>query len=141
MPHAMPFVMIKLSVDLGRSCITSLEGANDAKAMAAKVSMIRLIHKICVTVNGSSVPNNDPPNTNNNAVTFTTSWKKRNRWIFLYSERPHITASAMLRKESSNRVISLASFATLVPLPNDNPTWAWCNAGASFVPSPVTATT
>ena len=43
--------------------------------------------------------------------------------------------------ELSIMVISEASLATLVPSPIDNPTCAAFNAGASFVPSPVTATT
>ena len=47
----------------------------------------------------------------------------------------------MLRNESSSRVMSLASLATEVPVPIERPTWAWLSAGASFVPSPVTATT
>ena len=47
----------------------------------------------------------------------------------------------MLEKELSMIVISLASLATLVPSPIDSPTWAAFKAGASFVPSPVTATT
>ena len=38
-------------------------------------------------------------------------------------------------------VISLASLATDVPSPIERPTCAAFNAGASFVPSPVTATT
>ena len=38
-------------------------------------------------------------------------------------------------------VMSLASFATDVPSPIDSPTCAALRAGASFVPSPVTATT
>ena len=38
-------------------------------------------------------------------------------------------------------VISEASFATEVPSPIDSPTWAALSAGASLVPSPVTATT
>ena len=37
--------------------------------------------------------------------------------------------------------MSDASLATAVPSPIDNPTCAAFNAGASFVPSPVTATT
>ena len=48
---------------------------------------------------------------------------------------------AILWNESSSRVISLASLATDVPVPMERPTWAWFSAGASFVPSPVTATT
>ena len=46
----------------------------------------------------------------------------------------------MLAKELSRMVMSLASFATAVPSPIDSPTWARLRAGASFVPSPVTAT-
>ena len=63
------------------------------------------------------------------------------RCIFLYRERPHITAVPILLKESSSNVMSLASLATEVPVPIESPTCAWFNAGASFVPSPVTATT
>ena len=68
------------------------------------------------------------------------SWNKINRWMFWYTERPHITAEVILLNESSSKVMSLASLATEVPLPMDRPTCAWFKAGASFVPSPVTAT-
>ena len=44
--------------------------------------------------------------------------------MFLYNDRPHITAEVMLRNESSSSVMSLACFATLVPEPSDSPTWA-----------------
>ena len=64
-----------------------------------------------------------------------------NLFIFLYRERPHITALAMEQKELSMIVMSEASFATVVPSPIDSPTCAALRAGASFVPSPVTATT
>ncbi len=47
----------------------------------------------------------------------------------------------MLVKTSSSRIISLASRATEVPEPIANPTFALLSAGASLVPSPVTATT
>lgn len=59
----------------------------------------------------------------------------------LYNERPHMTAVPMLLNESSSNVISLASLATEVPVPIESPTCAWFSAGASLVPSPVTATT
>ena len=75
------------------------------------------------------------------AVTLTVSWKSRNRCIFWYSERPHITALPIDANELSTMVMSLASFATDVPSPIDKPTWAAFKAGASLVPSPVTATT
>lgn len=45
-------------------------------------------------------------------------------------------------KLSFNKMISAASFATYVPvIPMANPTSAFLSAGASLVPSPVTATT
>ena len=45
-------------------------------------------------------------------------------------------------KLSSNNIIAAASLATSVPaIPIANPTSAFFNAGASLVPSPVTATT
>ena len=47
----------------------------------------------------------------------------------------------MLAKELSRMVMSLASLATAVPSPMESPTCAALSAGASLVPSPVTATT
>ena len=56
--------------------------------------------------------------------------------------RPHFTAVIIELKLSSIKIISAASFATSDPLiPIANPTSAIFKAGASFVPSPVTATT
>lgn len=55
---------------------------------------------------------------------------------------PHLIAVMMLAKLSSKSTISEASFATSVPvIPIANPTSAFLRAGASLVPSPVTATT
>lgn len=48
----------------------------------------------------------------------------------------------ILEKLSSNKMIPEASFATSVPaIPIAKPTSAFFKAGASLVPSPVTATT
>ena len=52
-----------------------------------------------------------------------------------------MTARTIDEKELSIMVMSEASFATEVPSPIDRPTWASFRAGASLVPSPVTATT
>ena len=52
-----------------------------------------------------------------------------------------MTAVAIEANESSSSVMSEASFATEVPEPIERPTLAKLSAGASFVPSPVTATT
>ena len=59
-------------------------------------------------------------------------------YIFL----PHLQAVIIELKLSSINIISAASLATSDPLiPIANPTSAFLNAGASLVPSPVTATT
>jgi hypothetical protein len=55
---------------------------------------------------------------------------------------PQRTAFTMEAKLSSRRIISAACLATSVPvIPIAKPTSAFFRAGASFVPSPVTATT
>ena len=53
---------------------------------------------------------------------------------------PHMQAFTIELKLSSVSKISAASWATSVPvIPIANPTSAFLRAGASFVPSPVTA--
>lgn len=55
---------------------------------------------------------------------------------------PQRTAFTIELKLSSNKIMAAASLATYVPvIPIAKPTSAFFNAGASFVPSPVTATT
>jgi hypothetical protein len=55
---------------------------------------------------------------------------------------PYFTAVKIEQKLSSVSKISQAFFATSVPeIPIEKPTSAFAKAGASFVPSPVTATT
>lgn len=56
--------------------------------------------------------------------------------------RPHSTAFTIDVKLSLSKIMSAAYLATSVPvIPIAKPTSAFFNAGASFVPSPVTATT
>ena len=83
MPCIMGRVMMKASRERGCSCITSRLGGSEARAMAAKVSIMRFIQSICVMVRGSSVPTKAPKSTSRSAVTLTTSWKKMKRWMFL----------------------------------------------------------
>lgn len=55
---------------------------------------------------------------------------------------PHFMAVTIEAKLSSSKIIPAASLATSVPaIPIANPTSAFLSAGASLVPSPVTATT
>ena len=76
-------VMIKSSRWRGLSRITSAEGGREANAIAAKVSIIRLTHSICVTVSGDLVPINEPRKTIRQALTLMVIWKRMKRWIFL----------------------------------------------------------
>ena len=61
--------------------------------------------------------------------------------IASYMFLPHKTALTIELKLSSIKIIAAAYLATSVPLiPIANPTSAFLRAGASLVPSPVTAT-
>ena len=61
--------------------------------------------------------------------------------IFSKTVRPSSIAFTMLAKLSSNKIMSAASLATSVPdIPIAIPISAIFSAGASFTPSPVTAT-
>ena len=53
--------------------ITDSDGGNEARAMAAKVSIIKFTQSICVTVSGDSVPMNAPISTIRHAATLTVS--------------------------------------------------------------------
>ena len=71
MCHAISLFIIKLRLSRGFSFITAADGGNEASAMAANVSIIRLTHSICVTVSGTSVPIKAPVSTIKQATTFT----------------------------------------------------------------------
>ena len=72
--------------------------------------------------------------------TLTTTWRNLRR--FEKTHRPHDTDLTMLLKLSSRMTMSAASLATSVPaMPMARPTSDSLRAGASLVPSPVTATT
>lgn len=81
-------LIIKSVLRRGFSSITVSLGGMEASAKAAKVSIIRFTHNICVTVSGSSVPITEPNKTMSSATKLIVSWKTMKRWIFLYRERP-----------------------------------------------------
>lgn len=65
----------------------------------------------------------------------------RNFWTASLTARPHLRAMMMDEKLSSISTMADASLATSVPeIPIEKPTSAALSAGASLVPSPVTAT-
>ena len=74
-------VMMKSSRWRGLLFITSGEGGREANAIAAKVSIMRLTHSICVTVSGEAVPRNEPKKTMRQALTLMVIWKRMKRWM------------------------------------------------------------
>ena len=106
-------------------------------AIAASVSMIRLIHRIWTMENGSVHPSIGAIMFINNVLIFTVSWKIRNlptdlAIVLLLSTQSLIDVRLLLRITTSP-----ASCATAVPSPIAKPISACFNAGASLTPSPV----
>lgn len=65
--------MMKSVLRRGFSFITLSLGGIEAKAKAAKVSMMRFTHSICVTVRGRSVPTIEPSSTMKSATKLIVS--------------------------------------------------------------------
>lgn len=104
--------------------------------------MIKLTHNIYTAVSGDCFRLAAPTIAQLTATMLTVSQNWRNRRILSQMFRPHITARTILLKLSSRSMMSAASFAISVPaIPIANPMSAFFSAGASLVPSPVTATT
>eukprot|EP00760_Papus_ankaliazontas_P031722 PhM_4_TR5422/c1_g1_i1/m.84256 len=109
---------------------------------AANVSMMRLTHSSCTDLSGN-LPSalREPTNVSATHTTLTHSWNWRNLRMLSLTVRPHTTARSTERKLSSRSTMSADLTAMSVPDFMTKPTLASFNAGASFVPSPVTATT
>ena len=117
------------------------DGDSVAKASAARQSMIRFTHSICTARRGVT-PNTPPTTAITREETFTVHWNCRNLRMASYTFLPQTTAVTREEKRSSVRTMSEASLQTSVPeRPIAKPTSACASAAASFVPSPVTATT
>ena len=74
-------VIMKAFVLRGGSFITNSLGGRDAKAAAAKVSIIMLTQSICVTVSGNSCPTIEPISTMSMAERLMVSWNNMKRWM------------------------------------------------------------
>lgn len=104
--------------------------------------MIKLTQSICTAVNGDQLMNTAPKKAIEIATMLTVSWNCKNFLMQSNMFLPYLTAVTMLLKLSSRRMIPAAYLATWVPaIPIANPMSAFLSAGASFVPSPVIATT
>mmetsp|Transcript_4290 Transcript_4290/g.13726 ORF Transcript_4290/g.13726 Transcript_4290/m.13726 type:complete len:386 (-) Transcript_4290:3342-4499(-) len=134
--------MMASSLRYGMRSKSAMVGASVARASAPSASMMRFTQRSCTAVRGDTSTVSAPRKATTTAVTLTASWNCTNLRMASYTLRPHMTASTRLRKLSSRRMMSAASLATSVPaIPMANPTSASLRAGASLVPSPVTATT
>ena len=106
------------------------------------MSIIKFTQSIWTGVKGDYFIITAPKKAIKIATTFTVNWNWRNFLIQSNIFLPYLTAVIILPKLSSNRMIPAAYFATYVPaIPMANPISAFFRAGASFVPSPVIATT
>jgi len=84
----------------------------------------------------------DQKKTMNKATTLTVNKNYKNFLTLSNTFLPYLREEMMEEKLSSRRIISQAPLATSVPvIPIAKPTSALVKAGASLVPSPVTATT
>lgn len=101
-----------------------------------------MIQSIWIGFRGDYFRTAAPVKANTKATTFTVNWNCKN---FLMESKiflPHFIAVTIDLKLSSRRIIPAAYLATYVPaIPIANPMSAFFKAGASFVPSPVIATT
>jgi hypothetical protein len=113
-----------------------------ARANEARVSIIKFTQSICIGERGDYLKIAAPEKAITRAHMLTVSWNCRNLRIESKIFLPHFIAVTIEEKLSSNRMIPEASLATYVPaMPIANPISAFLRAGASFVPSPVMATT
>ena len=91
---------------------------------------------------GDSLKTAPPTNAITKATKLTVNWNCKNFLIQSKMFLPHFIAVTIDLKLSSKRMMPEASLATYVPaIPIANPMSAFLRAGASFVPSPVMATT
>mmetsp|Transcript_67068 Transcript_67068/g.112530 ORF Transcript_67068/g.112530 Transcript_67068/m.112530 type:complete len:442 (+) Transcript_67068:901-2226(+) len=120
----------------------SLAGLSVARDRAANVSMMRLSHSSCTGFSGSSLCSEmmAPMTVSSTPAVLTVSWNCRNFRILSLTVRPQVAAWTTVEKLSSIRTMSDAPTATSVPVFIAKPTSAIFRAGASLVPSPVTAT-
>lgn len=104
--------------------------------------MIKLTHNIWTGVKGDYLMTTAPKNAIKMATMLTVNWNCKNFLMQSNMFLPYLTAVIILPKLSSNKMMPAAYLATSVPaIPIANPMSDFLRAGASFVPSPVIATT
>ena len=137
-----PSANILFLLFLGFLFIMFLSGASKPIAIAGSESVIRLIHKSCIASNGDFNPKTNPIKIVTISPILVAIKKCIAFRMFSKIFLPCFTASTIVIKLSSAKIMSAAFLATSVPFfPIAIPMSAFFNAGASFTPSPVIATT
>ena len=133
----------KLSLrEMGFRFIMRLSDSSLARASPGMPSPSTLIMSSISGVKGSSQPINCANSITSISDMLHTSKKYTSLRMFENMFLPSATASIMVENLSSVRIILAALLETSVPfMPIATPTSAAFNAGASFTPSPVIATT
>ena len=120
----------------------SFSSGSNPSAIAGNESVTRFIHNSCIASKGDFNPNTNPMKMVTISPIFVAIRKCIAFLILSYIFLPCLTASTIVTKLSSVKIISAAFFATSVPFfPIAIPISAFFNAGLSFTPSPVIATT
>ena len=135
-------LMILMLRPYGARSNNASTGGSVANANDAKLSIIKFTQSIWTAPKGLAWKKIAPIIAKVTATMFTVNWNWMNFCTDSYTFRPNLIAVMMLEKFSSIRIMSHPSCATCVPvMPMAKPTFARFRAGASLVPSPVTATT
>mmetsp|Transcript_620 Transcript_620/g.2211 ORF Transcript_620/g.2211 Transcript_620/m.2211 type:complete len:210 (-) Transcript_620:2135-2764(-) len=139
----MRFVMSGACLYTGLRVRHASSGVSVASDRAASVSMIMLSQRSCTGVNGSFDVSDasEPTIVRNTPPTLIASWNCKNFLMLSLTARPQRIALTTEAKLSSRSTMAEAPLAMSVPVFMAKPTSASLSAGASFVPSPVTATT
>ena len=127
----------------GGRFITSGSGFSMPSASAGNISVPRSMARIWRTLKASGINGKFALTMNGiNSGMLLEKIYVMNLRMLSYTPRPSSMAAVIAPKSSCVKIISAASFATSVPtMPIEIPTSALRKAGASFTPSPVTATT
>ena len=127
---------------LGGSFITSSSGVSLPRPRAGSRSVPRSIARMRRTVSGSGSPKMTKAMNGIISGTLLVRMYCMNFLMLLKTVLPSSMAFTIVAKLSSRSTMSAASWATSVPeSPIATPMSACFKAGASFTPSPVTATT
>ncbi|MNE15718.1 hypothetical protein D3C80_1086390 [compost metagenome] len=119
----------------------SVSAGSEASANPGKPSVIKLTQRICIAKSGIGKPKKGARKITQISPEFPVMMYLINFRILSNIFRPCFTATTIVAKLSSSKIICEASLDTSVPLiPIAIPMSAFFNAGASLTPSPVMAT-